>query len=169
MLPAPPLSKTPEPRSLRRLPSVEKLVSQPAFEALSREFGRALVVAETRAFLGELRRESSEAAIGRGLEGFEAALWARLREGRTTNKTPLADYASVIGPETGAILRVHPSNFRIVGFTESAATEELVRLGRERGLAVIEESRRFPRASRAESTFVSFPATSFSEGRKRGS
>ena len=243
---------------------MEKLVSQPSFEALSRDFGRALVVAQTRAFLAELRRESSESAIERGLSGMEAAIrarlesaiapslrralnatgilvhtnlgraplsdaalaavseiargysnleldletgkrgsrhrhaerlfaalfpekqalvvnnaaaalmlalntcalgkevvisrgelveiggsfrvpdilersGARLREVGTTNKTRLSDYASVIGPETGAILRVHPSNFRVVGFTESAATEELVRLGRERGLAVIED------------------------------
>jgi L-seryl-tRNA(Ser) seleniumtransferase len=244
---------------------VEKLVSQPDFEALSREFGRALVLAETRALLAELRREPSGSAIERGLSGIEAAIrarveravapslrralnatgilvhtnlgraplseaavaavsriargysnleldletgrrgsrhrhaerllavlfpekqalvvnnaaaalmlalntWAlgkevvisrgelveiggsfrvpdilersgaRLREVGTTNKTRLSDYASAIGPETGAILRVHPSNFRVVGFTESAATEELVRLGQERGLPVIEDS-----------------------------
>jgi L-seryl-tRNA(Ser) seleniumtransferase len=57
---------------------VEKLVSQPGFEALAREFGRALVVAETRAFLAELRRESSEEAIDRGLSGIEAAIRARV-------------------------------------------------------------------------------------------
>jgi len=243
---------------------VEKLVSQPGFEDLSREFGRALVVAETRAFLAELRRESSEAAIDQGLSGIEGAVrarlesavapslqralnatgilvhtnlgraplseaaiaaiaeiargysnleldletgkrgsrhrhaerlftalfpedkalvvnnaaaalmlalntealgkevvisrgelieiggsfrvpeilersGARLREVGTTNKTRVSDYASAIGPETGAILRVHPSNFRVVGFTESASTEDLVRLGRERGVPVIED------------------------------
>jgi L-seryl-tRNA(Ser) seleniumtransferase len=64
---------------------------------------------------------------------------ARLREVGTTNKTRLADYESAVGPETGAILRVHPSNFRIVGFTESAPTEDLVRLGESRGLPVIED------------------------------
>jgi L-seryl-tRNA(Ser) seleniumtransferase len=72
------LSKTPESRTLRRLPSVERLVSQPAFEALSREFGRPLVVAEARGFLAELRRESSEEAIDRGLAGIEVAVRARL-------------------------------------------------------------------------------------------
>jgi L-seryl-tRNA(Ser) seleniumtransferase len=64
---------------------------------------------------------------------------ARLREVGTTNKTRLADYEKAIGPETGAILRVHPSNFRIVGFTESAPAEALVRLGESKGLPVIED------------------------------
>ena len=64
---------------------------------------------------------------------------ARLREVGTTNKTRIADYAGAIGPDTGALLRVHPSNFRIVGFTESATTEELVALGEEKNLPVIED------------------------------
>jgi len=258
------LSKTPESASLRRLPSVEKLLSRPELEALSREFGRALVLEATRAQLGELRRETSEESIESGLSRIEAAIrarietavspslrrvvnatgilvhtnlgraplseaaiaalaeiargysnleldletgkrgsrhrhaerlfavffpekktlvvnnaaaalmlalntfalgkevvisrgelveiggsfrvpdilersGARLREVGTTNKTRLSDYASVIGPETGAILRVHPSNFRVVGFTESTPTADLVRLGKERGLPVIED------------------------------
>ena len=64
---------------------------------------------------------------------------ARLREVGTTNKTRIADYSGAIGPDTGALLRVHPSNFRIVGFTESATTEELVALGEEKNLPVIED------------------------------
>ena len=64
---------------------------------------------------------------------------ARLREVGTTNKTRIADYSGAIGPDTGALLRVHPSNFRIVGFTESAMTEELVALGEEKNLPVIED------------------------------
>lgn len=64
---------------------------------------------------------------------------AKLREVGTTNKTRLSDYERALGPSTGLILRVHPSNFRIVGFTETASTEQLVRLGRARGLPVIED------------------------------
>lgn len=64
---------------------------------------------------------------------------ARLREVGTTNRTRIADYARAVTPETGLILRVHPSNFRIVGFTESAALHELVTLGRERSIPVVED------------------------------
>jgi L-seryl-tRNA(Ser) seleniumtransferase len=54
---------------------------------------------------------------------------ARLVEVGTTNRTRLADYAAVLGPDTAAILRVHPSNFRTVGFSESVAIEPLCGLG----------------------------------------
>jgi L-seryl-tRNA(Ser) seleniumtransferase len=47
----------------------------------------------------------------------------------TTNRTRLADYAAALGPETGAILRAHPSNFRSVGFTEEVDVAALCSLG----------------------------------------
>jgi L-seryl-tRNA(Ser) seleniumtransferase len=62
---------------------------------------------------------------------------ARLVEVGTTNRTRLDDYAAAIGPETGALLHVHTSNFRIVGFAESVSIAALAGLGRERGLPVI--------------------------------
>ena len=54
---------------------------------------------------------------------------ARLVEVGTTNRTRLSDYRRALGPETGAILRAHPSNFRVVGFSEEVAIEELCALG----------------------------------------
>ena len=57
----------------------------------------------------------------------------------TTNKTHLRDYESAIGPETGLLLRVHQSNFQIVGFTEEVATPALVALGRKHGIPVMED------------------------------
>ena len=60
---------------------------------------------------------------------------ARLVEVGTTNRTRLADYERAIGPETGALMRVHPSNFRTVGFVEEVGIEELCELGRELGRA----------------------------------
>ncbi|MBI3098767.1 MAG: L-seryl-tRNA(Sec) selenium transferase [Planctomycetes bacterium] len=64
---------------------------------------------------------------------------ARLVEIGTTNKTYLSDYESAITPDTGALLHVHTSNFRVVGFTAEVTVEELVALGRRRGLPVIDD------------------------------
>jgi L-seryl-tRNA(Ser) seleniumtransferase len=64
---------------------------------------------------------------------------ARLREVGTTNRTRIDDYRSAIGPDTRLLLRVHPSNFRIVGFTARPTLEELVALGRETNIPVAED------------------------------
>lgn len=57
----------------------------------------------------------------------------------TTNKTHLRDYETKVSDETGALLKVHTSNYKIVGFTKSVSLEELVGLGKERNLPVIED------------------------------
>jgi len=64
---------------------------------------------------------------------------ARLREVGTTNRTRLADYRGAIGPDTALVLKVHPSNFRIVGFTESVALEDLAGLAHEAGVPLVED------------------------------
>jgi L-seryl-tRNA(Ser) seleniumtransferase len=64
---------------------------------------------------------------------------ARLREVGTTNRTHRRDYEQAIGPETAVLLKVHPSNYRIVGFTHEVSLTELVEIGRARGVAVIED------------------------------
>lgn len=64
---------------------------------------------------------------------------ARLREVGTTNKTRLADYETAIGPDTAALLRVHASNFRIVGFTEDVPIAALAQLAHARGLWTIDD------------------------------
>jgi L-seryl-tRNA(Ser) seleniumtransferase len=58
-----------------------------------------------------------------------ASTGARLREVGTTNRTSLRDYADAVGPDTGCILKVHPSNFRVEGFTSSVPVSELASLG----------------------------------------
>ena len=63
----------------------------------------------------------------------------RLREVGATNKTHLRDYRKAIGEDTRALLKVHTSNYRILGFSESVPLAELVALGRETGLPVIED------------------------------
>lgn len=62
-----------------------------------------------------------------------------LREVGATNKTHLRDYEKAICEDTRALLKVHTSNFRIMGFTESVSLQELVALGQETGLPVIED------------------------------
>ncbi|MDO9443799.1 MAG: L-seryl-tRNA(Sec) selenium transferase [Dehalococcoidia bacterium] len=64
---------------------------------------------------------------------------ADLVEVGTTNRTRLADNEAAITDRTAAILRVHPSNFRVIGFTEDTPLADLVRLGHERGLTVIDD------------------------------
>ena len=64
---------------------------------------------------------------------------AKLREVGATNKTHLRDYEKAIGEDTRALMKVHTSNFRIQGFTETVPLAELVQLGHDRGLPVIED------------------------------
>jgi L-seryl-tRNA(Ser) seleniumtransferase len=64
---------------------------------------------------------------------------ASLREVGTTNKTRAADYAAAINERTALILRVHPSNFRIEGFTERPTLTELVTLGKKFNIPVAED------------------------------
>lgn len=69
-------------------------------------------------------------------EIIEAA-GCELRAVGTTNRTYVADYERAIGPRTGALLKVHTSNYAIVGFTAAATEAELAALARERGLALV--------------------------------
>jgi L-seryl-tRNA(Ser) seleniumtransferase len=62
---------------------------------------------------------------------------ATLREVGTTNRTTVADYAEVTGPRTAFILKVHPSNFRIEGFTAAVGLPELAELGNSHGVPVV--------------------------------
>ena len=64
---------------------------------------------------------------------------ARLVEVGTTNRTYLRDYEEAISPETVAIMRVHASNFRIVGFTETPGIREVGRLAHEHGLLLLDD------------------------------
>ena len=93
----------------------------------------ALVLATTALAAGRevvvSRGEMVEIGDGFRLPDLIASTGARLREVGTTNRTHLADYADAIGPDTGCILKVHPSNFRVEGFTSSVEVGELVGLG----------------------------------------
>ncbi|HVB34048.1 MAG TPA: L-seryl-tRNA(Sec) selenium transferase [Patescibacteria group bacterium] len=85
------------------------------------------------------RGELIEIGDGFRIPDILASSGARLREVGTTNRTRLSDYEDAIGPETRLLLRVHPSNFRVAGFTGKPSLEDLVALGRRRNLPVCED------------------------------
>ena len=64
---------------------------------------------------------------------------AVLREVGATNRTHLRDYVEAIGPNTALLMKVHTSNYRVVGFTADVSSRELTELGRERGIPVMED------------------------------
>jgi L-seryl-tRNA(Ser) seleniumtransferase len=64
---------------------------------------------------------------------------ARMVEVGTTNRTRAADYAAAITPKTGAILKVHASNFQVVGFTETVALTPLSEIAREHGVLLLHD------------------------------
>jgi L-seryl-tRNA(Ser) seleniumtransferase len=64
---------------------------------------------------------------------------ARLREVGTTNRTHPRDYIEAIGPQTALLLKVHPSNYRVTGFTAEVGLAEMVEIGRAHGIEVMED------------------------------
>jgi len=85
------------------------------------------------------RGESIEIGGGFRIPDILQASGARLRDVGTTNRTRVGDYARAVTDETAAILRVHPSNFAQVGFTESPDAGELAGLARAGGLLLIND------------------------------
>jgi len=92
----------------------------------------ALVLAATALAAGReiivSRGEMIEIGDGFRLPDLLESTGARIREVGTTNRTTAPDYAAAIGPQTGFVLKVHPSNYRIEGFTTSASIAELAGL-----------------------------------------
>ncbi len=100
----------------------------------------ALVLATTALAAGRevvvSRGELVEIGDGFRLPDLIASTGARLREVGTTNRTHLQDYAGAVGPATGCVLKVHPSNFRVDGFVSAVGTGALAGLRRPDGSAV---------------------------------
>jgi L-seryl-tRNA(Ser) seleniumtransferase len=88
----------------------------------------ALALAQDREIVIS-RGELVEIGDGFRIPELLASTGARLREVGTTNRTHRADYAAAVGPDTAFVLKVHPSNFEVRGFTSAAAIGELTGLG----------------------------------------
>src|SRR5438477_295942 len=138
--------------SPRDLPSVDRLLREPRTALLAEQYSRGQVVEAIRELLGEWRERARrdggcavpeapalaagrEVVISRGQlveigGGFRIPdvlrqSGARLVEVGTTNRTYAADYRQAVGPETALLLRVHSSNFRVVGFVHEASIRDL--------------------------------------------
>jgi len=85
------------------------------------------------------RGELIEIGDGFRIPEIMAESGAILREIGSTNRTHLADYENAVGEKTRLLLRVHPSNFKITGFTEKPSLQELVALSRRSGIPLVED------------------------------
>jgi len=123
-------------------PILRRLTGAEAALVVNNNAGAVLLALATLAEDREVvvsRGELIEIGDGFRIPDVLARSGARLREVGTTNRTRAADYDRAIGPETALLLRVHQSNFRVVGFTEQPRLEELVRIGRTHGIPVVDD------------------------------
>src|SRR5947207_2260578 len=128
--------------SLRALPAVETVLRHPSLEPALAAMPRALVVESVRAELAaERARLRAKAATPATIDTLAARAGERLVEVGTTNRTHRRDYERALArhPDAAALLRVHPSNFRIEGFTARPALDELVRLAHRARLPLVED------------------------------
>jgi L-seryl-tRNA(Ser) seleniumtransferase len=120
---------------------IERLTGRPGI-AVNNNAAAVLLTLHELARGGEAivsRGELIEIGDGFRIPDIMAASGAELREVGTTNRTNLDDYRAAISERTRVIMRVHPSNFHIAGFTAKPSLEALAELARERGLPFYED------------------------------
>src|SRR5699024_9613656 len=113
-----------------------------AEDALVVNNGAAALLLATTALAGRgevvlSRGELIEIGAGFRLPDLIASTGAQLREVGTTNRTHLADFTDALGPGTGCVLRIHTSNYRVIGFTSTVEVRELAEPCREAGVPLI--------------------------------
>ena len=121
---------------------LQRLTGSEAAIVVNNNAAAVLLALSTVAAGGEVlisRGELVEIGGGFRIPDVIAQSGGRLVEVGTTNKTRLSDYANAITADTKALLKVHASNYKIIGFTAEVSVSELAGLGRERGLPVMND------------------------------
>jgi L-seryl-tRNA(Ser) seleniumtransferase len=122
--------------------TLEQLLGCEAAIVVNNNAAAVLLVLNTLGEGGEViasRGEQVEIGESFRIPDILARSGARLRETGSTNRTRIKDYEKAINENTRLLLRVHPSNFRMIGFTERPSLEEFVELGRQRNIPTFED------------------------------
>ncbi len=128
-------------RDMHTAPLLEKLVGRPAILVNNNAAAVYLVLRELAAGYEVITSRGELVEIGDGfrIPDIMTQSGAVLKEVGTTNRTQVEDYRRAITDRTRLILRVHPSNFHVSGFTARPTVQELAALGRETGIPVYED------------------------------
>lgn len=129
-------------RDVHTAPLLQRLTGAEAAIVVNNCAAAVLLVLAALAKGGEVivsRGELIEIGDGFRIPEIMAESGAILREVGTTNRTRLADYENAVNEKTRLLLRVHPSNFRVTGFTEKPDLEELAKLSQRSGLPLVED------------------------------
>ncbi len=121
---------------------LRQVTGAPAAIAVNNNASALLLALSALAGAGEViisRGQAVEIGGGFRIPDVMRQSGARLVEVGTTNRTNLHDYESAITPDTVALMRIHASNFRIIGFTESPSLSDLARLAHEHGTLVLDD------------------------------